>query len=733
MPTFYLHIAVDIPLNRRFDYLPLAQTERSDYQPGQRVRVPFGRMQKNGIILSISNNSELTSKQLKPIISLVDTQALLSTSDLDLAIWMSRYYHHPIGEVCAQAMPKALRIGKPAIVSLPKQYALSTEGAALQANALKRSPRQSALWAALSNHSGPVGSELFAQFDWDWRAPLKSMVSKGWVTISEGQAASNTQAVPAGFKANPAQQTAIDQVSQAQQKFQCFLLDGVTGSGKTEVYLQLIQQVIAAGRQVLVLLPEITLTPQLASRFKQRLACQMVISHSALSDKQRLQAWLQVKQGLANVMLGTRSAVFTPMQAPGLIILDEEHDSSFKQQEGFRYSARDVAIMRARNHNIPILLGTATPSLESLYNVQQKRFTHLLLPERTAGASQPDMHLIDCRNLRLDNHLSQPLLKAIQKTIDRDEQVILFVNRRGFAPVLMCHSCGWIAQCQHCDSRLVIHKNAHRLRCHHCGLEHSLPRVCPSCEQAELFPLGLGTERLEETLNKHFPDIPISRIDRDSTRKKDAMQSLIDQVHQGGAQILVGTQMLAKGHHFPNVTLVGMVDVDGGLFSCDFRASERMSQLIIQVAGRAGREEKRGRVLIQTHQPDHPLLNTLIHTGYGDFAQQALEERQQAQLPPYEYQALLRVNAQDEAAVLRFLSDVKQLIKQLDSQHVEILGPVPAPMLKRAGRFRYQLLIQSRERKTRFQFLNALLPELERLKSCRLIRWSIDVDPIDLF
>ncbi|OUR68305.1 primosomal protein N' [Cycloclasticus sp. 46_83_sub15_T18] len=732
MPTFYLNIAVDVPLSRVFDYLPLADSLRTDYHPGQRVRVPFGRSHKNGLILSISASSELSSKQLKPIAELFDQQALLSSQDLALSRWMSSYYHHPIGEVCAQAMPKALRAGKPASLDLPKNYALSPSGQALQPTDLKRSRRQAELWTLLQQNNKPVTAEYFAGLSWDWRSPLKSMIDKGWVFVAEGFN-NDRQSTAASFKPNSAQQTAIDEVSQAQQSFQCFLLDGVTGSGKTEVYLQLIQQAIAAGRQVLVLLPEITLTPQLAGRFKQRLACQMVISHSALSDGQRLQAWLQIQQGLASLLLGTRSAVFTPMQNPGLIILDEEHDSSFKQQEGFRYSARDVAIMRARDYNIPVLLGTATPSLESLYNVQQGRFKHLLLPERTAGASHPDMRLIDCRNLRLDNHLSQPLLTAIAKTLERDEQVILFVNRRGFAPVLMCHSCGWLAQCRHCDSRLVIHKNAHLLRCHHCGMEHSIPRVCPSCEQAELFPLGLGTERLEETLNTHFPDVPISRIDRDSTRKKDAMQSLIDKIHQGGAQIMVGTQMLAKGHHFPNVTLVGMVDVDGGLFSCDFRASERMSQLMIQVAGRAGREEKLGRVLIQTHHPEHPLLNTLIHDGYGPFAQQALSERQQAQLPPYHYQALLRVNALDEAAVLRFLSEVQQLISQLDSRGIEVLGPVPAPMLKRAGRFRYQLLLQSITRKTRFEFLHALLGGLDRLKSSRHIRWSIDVDPIDLF
>lgn len=733
MSDFYLNIAVDTPLHRIFDYLPIKNSARSDYQIGQRVFVSFGRLKKIGVILNISSSTELNRKQLKPISQLIDRQPLISLDDLKLYKWAANYYHHPIGEVLAQAFPKQLRAGLTPTIELTTRYALSKHGLTLDENSLKRSPRQLGLWHQLKNADAPVDRDFFSTLDWNWRSPLKSMIEKGWVTASqEHNTATHSPTTPL-FDPNPAQQTAIDSIAKALEGFQVFLLDGVTGSGKTEVYLRLIQHVISAGKQVLILLPEITLTPQLAQRFRQRLTAQMVISHSGLNDTQRAQAWLRLKEGLANILLGTRSAVFTPMRTPGLIIMDEEHDTSFKQQEGFRYSARDIAVMRARDYNIPIVLGTATPSLESLYNVQQGRFKQLVLPERTAGASHPDIRLLDCRNQTLDNHLSQSLLKAIGKTLERNEQVILFVNRRGFAPVLMCHSCGWVAQCRRCDSRLVIHKNANLLRCHHCGVEHAIPNTCPSCQQAELFPLGLGTERVEETLSSHFPDTPVSRIDRDSTRQKNAMQSVIDKVHEGGAQILVGTQMLAKGHHFPNVTLVGIVDIDAGLFSCDFRASERMAQLITQVAGRAGREEKLGRVLIQTHHPEHPLLNTLITHGYTRFAKEALDERQQAQLPPYHYQALLRVNAINEQAVLNFLNDAKELISTIQAPLIQILGPVPAPMLKRAGRFRYQLLIESAQRKPRHQFLQQLLPKLEKLKSSRKVRWSIDVDPIDLF
>jgi primosomal protein N' (replication factor Y) len=733
MPKFYLNIAIDTPLNRVFDYLPIEQSEKAQYAPGQRVLIPFGKQQKTGVILAIASKTELKNKQLKPISELLDVSPLICEQDITLYKWTANYYHHPIGEVFAQTLPKQIRSAKSPAITFAKLYSLSDSGRNLKEQDLKRSPRQAYLWKHLNEINSPVDSSSFSNIEWDWRSPLKSLIAKNWIEVSEEQASTPKQVSKPNFSPNAAQQQAIDAVSVAKNTFKTFLLDGVTGSGKTEVYLQLIQQVISAGQQVLILLPEITLTPQLANRFKQRLAAHLVISHSGLNDTQRAQAWLRLKEGFANILLGTRSAVFTPMKNPGLIILDEEHDTSFKQQEGFRYSARDVAIMRARNYNIPIVLGTATPSLESLYNVQKNRFTHLVLPERTAGASHPDIRLIDCRNQQLNNHLSKPLIKAISKTLERNEQVILFVNRRGFAPVLMCHGCGWVGQCRRCDSRMVIHKHANLLKCHHCGVEHVIPKNCPDCKQAELFPLGLGTQRIEETLNSLFPNTPITRIDRDSTQRKDAMQTVIDKVHEGGAQILVGTQMLAKGHHFPDVTLVGMVDIDAGLFSCDYRASERMSQLITQVAGRAGREEKLGRVLIQTHHPEHPLLNTLIERGYASFAKEALDERQQAQLPPYHFQALLRVNAINEKDVLVFLNDVSQLISTIDNKYINILGPVPAPMLKRAGRFRYQLLIETAQRKYRHHFLKTLLPAVEKIKSARKVRWSIDVDPVDLY
>ncbi|ORU90691.1 MAG: primosomal protein N' [Cycloclasticus sp. symbiont of Poecilosclerida sp. M] len=733
MPEFYLKIAIDAPLDLLFDYLPIKNSSVEEYAVGQRVIAPFGRSSRIGVVLDITSHSQLDDKKLKPVKTLLDSSAVLSKLDIKLLRWAADYYHHPIGEVFSQALPKQLRKGGDAQIKLIKNYALSAQGNSLQVDKLKRSPRQLALWTFLLQQNKPITSDAFPCFGWAWRAPLNSLIKKGWVVVSECLEQNTHQTIEPSFSTNVAQQSFIQKVIRSANTYQTYLLDGVTGSGKTEVYLQLIQHTLSLGQQALILLPEITLTPQLANRFRQRLVAHMVVFHSGLSDTQRTQAWLKMQNGDADIMLGTRSAVFTSMKNPGLIILDEEHDTSFKQQEGFRYSARDVAVMRARDYKVPIVLGTATPSLESLHNVNASRFMYHALPERAGNASAPSIKLIDCTNQTLDKHLSPPLLKAIGACLEKQEQVILFVNRRGFAPVLMCRSCGWVAQCSRCDARMVLHQKNQRLKCHHCGCEGAKPLACPDCQQTELFPLGLGTQRIEDVLSKAYPNTPLTRIDRDSTQNKDAMQAVIDKVSEGGAQILIGTQMLAKGHHFPNVTLVGIVDIDAGLFSCDFRASERTAQLITQVAGRAGREEKPGHVLIQTHQPNHPLLQTLINDGYAQFARDALTEREHAQLPPFHYQALLRVNAIKESYVNRFLADVGRLIEPMEKNGIELFGPVPAPMLKRSGRFRYQLLIQTADRKTRYQFLKRLLPQLNPLKSSRFVRWSIDIDPVDLY
>ncbi len=442
---------------------------------------------------------------------------------------------------------------------------------------------------------------------------------------------------------------------------------------------------------------------------------------------------MEIQQGHSSILLGTRSALFNPFKKLGLIVLDEEHDSSFKQQEGFRFSARDLAIVRGKLLNIPVILGTATPSLESLCNTKNKRFKHLHLSERAGIAVKPRFLLLDIRNKKLQDGLSEPLIAQIKKTLAKNEQVLLFLNRRGFAPILICHSCSWVARCRHCDTSLVIHHDEKVLRCHHCGFQQHLLQHCPACKTAELKPLGIGTERVEKTLNELFPTKNIIRLDRDTTQRKGSLENHLEQIHQGKVNIILGTQMLAKGHHFPNVTLVSILDVDSGLFSIDFHATEKLAQLIVQVAGRAGRAEKPGKVLLQTRQPEHPMLTVLLKEGYGQYAETALVERQQAFLPPFSFQALLRVYAANPSEPQTFLNNVCDIINSINNMDTMVLGPVSAPMAKRAGYFHFQLLLQNNRRKKLQAFLDLLIPELYSVKGGSKVRWSIDVDPVDLY
>jgi primosomal protein N' (replication factor Y) len=535
-----------------------------------------------------------------------------------------------------------------------------------------------------------------------------------------------------GYTLNTAQQTAIHSVCAAMNEFNIFLLNGVTGSGKTEVYLHIIDAVLKAKQQALILVPEIGLTPQILSRFQERFQVPIVALHSGLTERERLDAWLLAKLGQIPIVIGTRSALFTPLLNPGIIIIDEEHDISFKQQEGFRYHARDLAIVRARMENIPVLLGSATPSLESLHNVATQRYQLLTLPARVGSAVQPHFHLVDLRNLTLENGLAKPLITCMEKHLAQNGQILLFLNRRGFAPVWFCHACSWTASCKRCDVKLTYHQQPPSLLCHHCGASRPIPHQCPECKSAHLYPLGLGTQRIEETLTSYFPNTGIVRIDRDSTRRKGALDTMLDTIHTGENRILIGTQMLAKGHHFPEVTLVAILDADTGLFSSDFRATERVAQLLLQVAGRAGRAERAGEVFIQTYNPQHPLLIHLIEHGYQAFAQAALAERNQAGLPPYTYAALFRAEATNAQAAIKFLAAVRDLASSLPIKAVQLLGPVPALMEKRAGRYRAQLLLLAHERNPLHLLLQQLLPQLNKLPAVKRVRWALDVDPMEI-
>ena len=726
--TLIFQIALALPLDRLFDYLAPLTGVNAPIQVGMRVKVPFGKRQKIGVVLAIQHHSEWDASRIKAIDQVLDSEPLLSATDIQLLQWASRYYHHPIGEVVATALPVALRQGKPALGQDEVYYGLTALGRDTSVDDLRRAPKQQALLSLLQNLPQPVSAEQVSQ----QKTALKALLAKGLLALQQPTASSGL-VHHAALTANPQQQAAIAAITAGLGVFSVSLLEGVTGSGKTEVYMQAIAQVLAQGQQVLVLLPEITLTPQLEQRFRQRFAVTIVTSHSKLTDTQRLSAWLKMRNGQAAIMLGTRSALFTPLHAPGLIILDEEHDSSFKQQEGFRFSARDVAVARGKALNVPVLLGTATPALESLFNVNQQRYQLLAMPQRAGNAVAPSFQLIDIRNQKLQAGLSPALLAAMQQTLAQSQQVMLFLNRRGFAPVQICHGCGWVSRCHRCDANLVIHAAERRLRCHHCGSEQTLLKICPACNVGELQPLGMGTERIEQTLAELFPSHAVVRLDKDTTQRKGALEDYLQQIHQGEAEIILGTQMLAKGHHFPNVTLVAILDIDSGLFSIDYRASEKLAQMIVQVAGRAGRADKPGTVLLQTRQPQHALLTTLLTEGYHAFAQTALQERQQAGLPPYSNQALLRVHATNAQAPQQFLQAAVALLAALNDGQTQVLGPVTAPMARRAGQFRYQLLLQSSQRKALHYLLDQWLPKLPALKQAQNIRWSLDVDPLDLY
>ena len=731
-----IRVAIPLPLNLFFDYLAPEEFSGDFLQAGCRVLVPFGKFNKVGFVVECPDSSDVKIERLKRIIEILDELPLISDKDKELLQWASRYYHHPLGEVYSAAFPVSLRKGKKAVLKQEKSYSLSSKGKLLSSEQLKKAPKQKQLFEYLQAQSYSLSATELKLWDKNYSPALKGLLEKELISVElktilpvKKNTPPETPLVP-----NEQQAYAIKHLIKKMGEFSVSLLEGVTGSGKTEVYMQVIQHVLDLGQQVIVLLPEITLTPQLQERFNRRFSVAISISHSKLTETQRHSAWLEMQQGYSSILLGTRSALFTPLKDLGLIILDEEHDASFKQQQtGFLYSARDLAVVRAKICNIPIVLGTATPSLESLYNVEKKRYHRLHLSERAGVAIKPTFLLFDIRNKKLQSGLSEPLITHIKKTLAKNEQVLLFLNRRGFAPVLICHACAWVARCNHCDSNLVIHASEHVLRCHHCGYQQHLLTQCPSCVTGELDSLGLGTEKVEQGLRNLFPEQKIVRLDRDSTQKKGSLENHLDQINQGKVNIILGTQMLAKGHHFPNVTLVAILDVDSGLFSIDFHSTERLAQLITQVAGRAGRAEKPGKVILQTRQPDHPLLTLLIEEGYQKFSEMALLERQQASLPPFSSQALLRVYAPNPVDPQSFLQAICSAIQSINDKNTLVLGPVSAPMAKRAGNFHFQLLLQNTHRKCLQALLDQLVPKLYKLKEGKKVRWSIDIDPIDLY
>ncbi|HWO99428.1 MAG TPA: primosomal protein N' [Methylococcus sp.] len=737
-PGCVLRVAIAIPTYQLFDYLPPASVEPEKLRPGARVRVPFGPRTKVGYVVETADRSEYDPQLLRPVAEILDETPLLFPQDLQLLLWAARYYHHPIGEVLQTAFPAPLRHGGKLSAVVAKGLSLTETGAAVDLGRLARSPVQRALLERLRRSDRPLTlAELSSGMEASrlQHGVVRRLLTKGWVRwVDLPKAAAVSDLCGSSGEhplLNPAQSQAVEAVTRSFGRFACFLLAGVTGSGKTEVYLELIRQVVARGEQALLLVPEISLTPQLETRLRAGIGAPVAVFHSGLSESQRQSAWLGMQKGEVGVLLGTRSAVFTPMRKPGLIVLDEEHDRSYKQQEGFRFSARDVAIMRARLAGVPLVAGSATPSLESLHNVRRGRHHLLRLPARAGNAVEPRYRLLDIRGRKMHDGLSEALLAAMREALAEGGQVLLFLNRRGFAPVLICHHCGWVAQCRRCDASLVLHQREARLRCHHCGVEQALPPGCAVCAQNDLRPLGVGTERIERALQRFFPDTGIARIDRDSTRARHSLERILDEVRRGSVRILLGTQMLAKGHHFPDVTLVGIVDVDAGLYSTDFRAAESTAQLIVQVAGRAGRGERPGTVLLQTRHPTHPLLLCLLREGYRGFAAAELAAREAAGLPPFTFHALWRAESRTMEAAMNFLEKLKQALES-EGKEISCLGPAPAPRSRLAGRYRAQLWLRSSRRMALHQALEVGLESM-RAGRDRSVRWSLDVDPVDLY
>jgi len=750
-PVDVFRVALDTPLKRLFDYLPPAEGLArgspglfcGPLVPGMRVRVPFGRQKLVGIVMETASSTDIPEDRLKSILEVLDSRPVLDASALALLRWASEYYHHPIGEVLSTALPKAMRSGADA-EAREELWTVTPDGhAAHECGEPKRAPKQRELLRYLmervrtppANHG--VSATVLDEALPKWRDAARALKERGWVSVADVVSSDSPGARPfsvlvAGPELREEQSAAVEAVGGALGRFGAFVLHGVTGSGKTEVYLRLAERVLEKGQRALVLVPEIGLTPQLVGRFRERFDTPMSVLHSALTDHERLVAWRDAFSGYARIVLGTRSAVFAPVPNLGIIIVDEEHDPSFKQHEGgFRYSARDLAVVRAQRADVPVLLGSATPSLESLHNVDGGRYTRLSLLHRAASAEPPRMALVDLRANTVHSGVSTPAIQAMERHLRDDGQVLVFLNRRGYAPTLLCTACGWIAPCQECDARLTVHLSAGRLRCHHCGFDSVLPSRCPQCGFA-VKPVGQGTERIEETLTGLFRGVTLARLDRDVVRRRGDMEEVVRRMSSGEARILVGTQMVTKGHDFPNVTLVVVLNADQGLFSTDFRGPERLAQTIVQVAGRAGRGSKPGEVLIQTEFPGHPLLLSLLSEGYDGFARAALTERLQASWPPFSRLAAVRDSAKTAEGALEFLTEARKLAGT-PPRGLRLLGPVPAAMSRRAGRFHAQLLVEGTGRSSLHQFLDSWLPAVEQLPGARRVRWALDVDPIELF
>ncbi|MCF6264501.1 MAG: primosomal protein N' [Xanthomonadales bacterium] len=733
-------LALVVPLNRLFDYsVPAGMSTPT---PGCRVEVRFAGRKKIGWVVEISDSTDVPKGKLLGLENIIDTQPPWNPALWQLMIWCWAYYHHPPGEILATALPPLLRGPSPAVAPLSESWRLTGVGLAQdQEKLLKRAPRQTALLQAFAQPASAASLAVHFENS-DWRSVLRKLIAKGWLEECPAAAAVNLEAKD-GPQLNSEQQQAVTGISLNLGHYATHLLYGVTGSGKTEVYLQLAKQVLKRKQQVLFLVPEIGLVPQLQRRVRQRLGLEPALVHSAQSDGERYRAWYRASSGEARVVIGTRSALFSALPELGLIVVDEEHDNAYKQQDHWRYHARDVAVKRASLENCPLVLGSATPALESLANAETGRYQLFRLNQRVNQRKMPDWQLLEMREQAVVDGLLPETLELLADNVERGLQSLVFLNRRGYAPVLMCRWCGWQADCDRCDSPMTWHHRANHLACHRCDSRRPVPQRCPACDSLDLHPLGEGTERVADYLQTQFPQTPVIRFDRDSTRRKNAAADILTTVGKGEACILVGTQMLAKGHHLPRVSLAVILNIDQSLFSTDFRAIEKLAQLLTQVSGRAGRGDEPGRVVLQTYHPQHAQLQQLISGGYFSLAETMLRERAEAGLPPYSYQAILRAESNQQGELTRALSQLttyaESLAAQLneDSQGLSgaeqllVLGPMPALQARRAGRHRMILLFQSHRRPLLHWLVKQISVGLERLPGSRKIRWAIDIDPQD--
>ncbi len=712
-----------------FDYRAPAGEPR--VRAGMRVRVPLGQRRCVGLVLADGITPAVPADKLVDLGEVLDREPLLSRQTLSLLSWISTYYHYPFCHVLAQALPGNLRKGGVVPPSTEKSWqAIESEESA---SLLRRATKQRQLYALLET-DGPISENQLGLAFRNWRPPMLALEAKKLACLAARRVpALLLRETKPMLNLNEEQSLALNGMRENINQFVCHMLEGITGSGKTELYLRLAENILATGHQVLVLVPEVGLVAQTVKAFNTRYTCPVIPYHSQLSDSARMKAWAQAQEDSACVLVGTRSVVFLPMPKLGLVVVDEEHDLSYKQQDKLRYHARDVAIKRAQMQKVPVMLCSATPSLESLHNTQIGRYRHHTLTQRHDGASLPKVTIIDLRGCQLKGGISEGLFAEIGQCLAQEGQVLLFLNRRGYAPQMLCSQCGEVLSCEDCDSALCFHLHGNILRCHHCDRTVKRPERCVQCMANDFQVMGIGTERIEEVLKLQFPSVKIIRIDADSTRRKGEFERLLSEIRAGLPCIMVGTQLLSKGHHFPRVTLTGIVNVDQRLFSLDFRALEKLGQLVTQVSGRAGRGKKPGKVVLQTYHPDHPQILKLLRKGYRDFALELLKERKEAGLPPYRFFASVNAASKQQSLPLAFLFTVRSLLQELAGKQVlEVRGPVPAFMEKKAGRHRAQLLLVGQSRSALNRCLSGTASQVRKMKKNRNLHWYIDVDPMEM-